>query len=175
MYAVYISQWQLADIACISRTNPIRREVPPIRSAAFHGGRKSRANLNKPKEDRRSFATFERDGALFIGTFAAAHGEARAESRVFPCAWAARSWVNYLDKSAWPPVCSLWRFSEAQNSAVVLNSRAKGDERAFLLSIMCHLAIYLVHKYYLYELPPIVFPLVATRVTEEGVYSFQEI
>lgn len=74
----------------------------------FHGGRKSRADLNKP-EDRRPFATynFERDGALFIGTFAAAHGEARAELRVFPCAWAARSWVNYLDKSAWPPVCAM--------------------------------------------------------------------
>lgn len=115
----------------------------------FHGGRKSRADLNKP-EDRRPFATynFERDGALFIGTFAAAHGEARAELRVFPCAWAARSWVNYLDKSAWPPVCALWWFSEAQNWTAVLNPRAKGDERAFLLSIMCHLTIYLVaHKY----------------------------
>lgn len=68
-------------------TDPIRRMVPPVRPAVFHGGRKSRADLNKP-EDRRSFATydFERDGALFIGTFAVAHGEARAELRVFPCA-----------------------------------------------------------------------------------------
>lgn len=64
--------------------NPIRREVAPVRQALFTD-RKSRINPNKPEEDRRSFATydFERDGALFIGTFAAAHGEARAESRVF--------------------------------------------------------------------------------------------
>lgn len=101
--AVYIPQWQFADALRISRMGINRiQEIAP----ALFTGRKSRANPNKPEEDRRSLATydFERDEVLFIGTFAAAHGEARAESRVFPCAWAARSRVNYLDKSAYPPV-----------------------------------------------------------------------
>lgn len=47
---------------------------------------------------------FERDEVLFIGALTAAHGVARAESRVFPYNRGARIGVNYLDKSTMPSV-----------------------------------------------------------------------
>lgn len=47
---------------------------------------------------------FERDEVLFIGALTAAHGVARAESRVFPYNRGARIRVNYLDKSTMPSV-----------------------------------------------------------------------
>lgn len=66
--------------------------------------RKSRINPNKRAATAgggSDLATydFERDEVLFIGALTAAHGMARAESRVFPYNRGARTGVNYLDKS----------------------------------------------------------------------------
>lgn len=67
--------------------NPIR-ESCSCATGAFHGQEIPSKSKQTGGGPTLAFATydFERDGVLFIGTFAAAHGEARAESRSFPCA-----------------------------------------------------------------------------------------
>lgn len=126
IYRAYIPRWQPADLTMHPANGNKSHSAwaCSCTTGAFHGDVQEIPAESKQTGGGPAFVRhlrdFERDAVLFIGTFAAAHGEARAESRVFPCAWVARSRVNYLDKSPWPPVCArLWRFYEARNSATV--------------------------------------------------------
>lgn len=142
--------WKMKRMSCIFHNDNLRMRVMrayltnkshsagscSCTTGAFHGQEipsKSKQTGGGPALARH--LRF-RKGRCFIyrnfrrGTWRGTRGITRV-----PCAWAARSRVNYLDKSAWPPVRAMTVRRRAKLGCR-FRSEGESDECTLLLTIM---------------------------------------